>query len=205
MKKLLAILLICLLIVPYVAAVADVASIEHEVDNLNIVEKQELFEYLRHSISVDNSKNNEALDYTLFKRSNPMTVGQTAVFLINGVKCYMTLVSVVRGDPVNKEVKKANMFNAEPPVGQEYMKVLFHLSTIADDSSDPIEINQFMFKYVSSSGKVNDAISMVSGMENSITVYSGGEGDFIYVTAIDKKDKPTLVFDDVSWIDLSGK
>lgn len=205
MKRLLAILLVCALFLPSLAAFADVTSIKKQIDTLNVIEKQELIEYLRYSISVDNLKKTIAKSHALFTRKNPMTVGQTAIFSMSGIDCYLTLKSVNRGESVNKEIEEANMFNTKPSVGQEYIKVLFHFSTIANESSELVELNHYNFDLVSSSGKVIQSVPMIAGIEDSISVYSGGEGDFVCVRIIDIKDNPYLVFADIMWIDLSSK
>ena len=72
-------------------------------------------------------------------RLNPMPMGQPFNGIFDGTKYFdIAITRVIRGQEANQMVKSANMFNEDPPQGQEYLLAYAVLNYLTCDDSDTL-------------------------------------------------------------------
>lgn len=148
-----------------------------------------------------------AITFDQTKRSKPALVGDTVSFEFNGLLTELmyvelTLTEVVYGNDAEKVVTEANFFNASAEEGMEYCLAYFHVSIQCQDEGESFSISDNDFDVVDMNGKVYSESWSISGLEDSIKIYSGGFADFVVPIYISKGDQPLLLYDDRIWFSI---
>ncbi len=133
-------------------------------------------------------------------RKSPYTLNETAAF--DGMKSTfysfiadLTMTEIIRGEEAYNLVMQGSKYNDVPPEGKEYILAKFKIKALESKNDEKIDMNEYMFDFVSAEGiKYNDFVN-VSGLEPKLTeIYAGAEIEGWAYQLVDISDTPSIVF-----------
>lgn len=131
-----------------------------------------------------------------YSRTNPAPINTVQTYLKNddwykedNYSATVRVLEVTRGKNAWAEIKKDNMFNAEPKEGYEYVLAKVAVSLLSKEEDGTVKANAYNFKFYSGNNEEYEQVFVVKNGLLDTDLFPGGNAEG-YIVGLVKKDDP---------------